>query len=321
VRLKDINFNKIQSSLAFAYNEAKRVRSSIGLGALSIAQDQFLEVIEKKLNKFEIIYTNKLCNFEFNGQKLGHFPSLTIYKEQYDKEKGGWIYIYDRYSEKKKRELLIHEFIHLKDALTPTWSTNNHDQNNVYMLSPEIVNRVELTTDLIALALMIPINDLHHDLFDCSYDMNIIIKKYQAIEIGAVIKWVILHDYFNAHFAILYFFKDKNGKEIYWKADEYYNTNSKFDISNILCNVNSISYKSWQNKQSLHGDSTIDDRIYQCFCFFEKDVEQPLPSNISPLEQVMLIDTMVVIGWSKFTYNLIGQLEFKQKNTGTTKST
>jgi len=314
MRLKDINFNKIQGSLVSAYGEAKKVRDRIGLGNLSIAQDQFFEVIEKMLDKFEIIYTNKLHNFEFNGQNQGHFPSVTIYKDPYDKEKGGQIYIYDKYSEEKKKELLIHEFIHLKDTLTPTWSTNNQDQNNVYMLSPVTIHHVELMTDLIALALMMPINDLHQDLFECSYDMNKIVKKYRALEIGAVIKWIVLHDYFNAHFAILYFFEDKNGKGIYWKADEYCNANSNFDISNILCNAESIAYKSLLSKKSLDGASTVDERKFHCFCFYEKEVQQPLPSNIVPVEQIMVIDTMVVIGWSKFTYDFIGQLEFKRQS-------
>ena len=316
MRLRDIDFTKIQSALVNVRLEAKRIRDNLGLGNLSVKHTQFFEVIEQKLNDmgFRIYFTNKLHNFEFNGQKLGHIPSLTIYTNKHEKERGGSIYIYDKYSLKRKRELLIHELVHIKDFFTPTWSTNTSDQHNVYMLSPHITKRIELVTDLTALELMMPNDDLQGDLFNCAYDIEKIITDYKALEISTVIMWIIMHDYFLAHYAMLYQIKNEGGIDGLYRIDEYSHADSKFDIANVVLNTGSIAYKSWFAMKSLSGESTIDERNYQCFCFYEEDVQQPLPSEVSPVEMIVNCNKMVIIGWSKHIYNFIQQLQFKQNS-------
>ena len=317
MRLKDIDFNKIQTSLMYAYSESDRIRKEIGLGGLSATQVQFFESIEKILDKygFKIHYTDLLRNFKCNGKKLGHLPSLTFYKEQYQKELGGDIYIYDKYSVKKKRELLLHEFIHIKDNLTPTWSTNNLNKSNAFMLSPQIVKRVELFTELTAMAFMMPINGLQRDLFSCSYNIKKIVADYKAIETSTVIMWIILHDYFHAHYAMLYRTKDNIEKERLFIIDEYCDAVSRLDIYNTIHTTGSIANKSWCTRFSQDGESTIDTKDYQCFCFYEEDVRQPLPSEVSSVEMIVKCDKMVIIGWSKHIYNYIQQLELKQNST------
>jgi len=317
MRLRDIDFTKIQSALMNVRLEAKKIRDDLGLGKLSVKHTQFFKLIGEKLNDmgFRIHYTNKLHNFEFNGQKLGHIPSLTIYTDKYKNECGGDIYIYDKYSLKKKRELLIHELVHIMDSDTPTWSTNIGDHYNVYMLSSHITRRIELITDLTAHELMMPNDDLQNDLFNCAYDINKIITDYRALETSTVIMWIVMHDYFLAHYAMLYQIKNKGGINGLSKIDEYSHADSKFDIANIVYNAGSIANKSWRARQSLSGESTIDERNYQCFCFYEKDVQQPLPSEVSPVEMIVNCDKMVIIGWSKHIYKFIQQLQFKQNST------
>jgi len=317
MRLKDIDFTRIHGTLMPVYDEAERIRNDIKLGNLSVKDAQFFVIIENLLTGmgFQIHYTDILHNFKFNNQELGHIPSITIYSDQYHKELGGDIYIYDKYSTKKKRELLIHELIHIEDRLTPTWSTNNTDTNNVFMLSIHTLRRVELFTELTALALMMPINSLQHDLFDCSYDINKIISDYKAIETNTVIMWIIIHDYFYAHYAMLFQIKDSSGQDVLFRIDEHSNADSKFDIANIVLNKGSIAYKSWCDKQSQSGESMIDNKDYQCFCFYEKNVKQPLPSDVSSIEMIVECDKMVIVGWSKHIFDFIQRLEFKQNST------
>ncbi|MDR0448395.1 MAG: hypothetical protein LBH07_06985, partial [Treponema sp.] len=100
LRLKDIDFTKIQNTLMNVDNESERIRNAIGLNSLSVTQNQFFAEIEKILDNmnFKIHYTDLLQNLEFNGQKMGHLPSVTFYNHQYQKDLGGDIYIYDKYS-------------------------------------------------------------------------------------------------------------------------------------------------------------------------------------------------------------------------------
>jgi hypothetical protein len=315
MRLKDIDFTNIQNTLMNAYSESEEIRHTTGLGSFSVKDKEFFDIVEALLNKmgYEIHYTNLLENFEFNGQKLGHLPSLTFYKNQYHKEQGGDIYIYDRYSLKKKRELLIHELIHIKDTLTPTWSTNNRDANNVFMLSIGTLKRIEFITELTAMALMMPITGLQRDLFSCSYKIDKVVNDYRAIETSTVIMWIIMHDYFHAHYALLYRIKDENRQEWLHRIDEYSSADRKFDIANIVLNTSSIAFKSWTTKKPEAGESTIDNKDYQCFCFYEKDMQQPLPSEVSSIEMIVTCDKMIIIGWSQHIYTYIQKLDLKKK--------
>jgi hypothetical protein len=314
MRLRGIDLNSIQGTLLNAYSEAERIRKELKLSNLSVKDVGFFALIEKYLDDkgFKIYYTDKLHNFEHNGKKWGHIPSVTFYADQYQKENGGHIYIYDKYSNKKRKELLIHELIHIMDKLTPTWSTDKFDGNNMFMLSKPIMNRVELSTELIALALMMPSDSLQNDLFDCSYDINKIVQNYKAIETNTVLLWIIMHDYFFAHYATIFILKDNEGNDFPLTIDEHSNAESKFDVGNIAINADSIAYKSKRAKQSQSGESTIDNKKYQCFCFYEKEVHQPLPSDIYPVEMIVTCDKMVIIGWSKHIYDFIQRLDFKQ---------
>jgi hypothetical protein len=306
MRLRN-DINVIQSILPEVIAQADAIRNKLELNDLSIANDSFFLNIEKCLIdlKFDIVFTNKLHTIK----GYGHLPSITIFKEQFHKSNGGCIYIYDKYSERKKRELLIHEFIHIYDDFTPTWSTDSTDFINGYMLSNLTLKAVELKTNLISMALMIPVRQLQVNLFNCSYDINEIVKQYKAIKTSSIIRWLTIHDNFNAHFAILHFVEIKKTEIL--KIDEYSRDKNALDIYNILSNENSIAYNSNVNKISISGDSTIDNRKYQCFCFYEKDVQQPLPISVNPFEIIMPCDEMVVIGWSKDVYNYIKELEFK----------
>ena len=312
MRLNDIDFTGFQNNLIYANNQSEKIRGEMGLTGLSVKDKNFFAIIESKLQNmgFEIYYTDKLQNFEFNGKVLGHIPSITIFKDKYNKENGGSIYIYKNYSPKKKRELLIHELIHIKDTITPTLSNNDLDTNNVFMLSIYTLKRIEMFTELVALALMMPNTVLQSDLFNCAYDMNKIENDYRAVETSTIMMWIMLNDYFHGHYAMLYQFKSANGP-LLQRVDEFSNAESKFDIANIVLNTGSIAYKSWTTRQSQSGESTIDNKNYQCFCFYEKDIQQPLPSDTSPVEMIIKCDKMVIIGWSKNIYDFIQKLKFK----------
>jgi Zn-dependent peptidase ImmA (M78 family) len=296
--------------------EANRIRNALALGNLSVKQAQFFEEIEKKLvgMGFRIIYeTDELHNIKFNGQNQGHIPSITIYDDKYKKELGGRIFIYDGYSRQRKRELLIHELVHIMDSVTPTWSTNLSDRQDMYMLLPPIAKRIELVADLIAMELMMPNDDLQNDLFTCSYNIGKIVTDYRALEISTVTTWIVIHDYFLAHYAMYYQAKDESNR--LYPIDEYSHVDSKPDVANIVLNTGSIAYKSWYEKQSHSGESTVNERGYQCFCFYEKDGQHPLPSGLDPLETIMKCDKLVIIGWPKHIYNFIQQLQFKHNST------
>ena len=44
MRLKDIDFTRIQGALMAVYDEAKRIRNDIGLGNLSVKDNQFFVI-------------------------------------------------------------------------------------------------------------------------------------------------------------------------------------------------------------------------------------------------------------------------------------
>jgi hypothetical protein len=301
--------NTIQSCLSDARKQATDIRNNLKLNDLSITDKDFFLTINECLNDlhFDIVYTNKLKNFK----TYGHLPSITIFKEQYQKTNGGRIYIYDKYSEEKKRELLMHEFIHIYDNFTPTWSTDDKDSINGYMLSKLTLNAVELKTDLISMELMMPIHQMQIDLFNCSYDINKIVHQYRAIKPSSVLRWLTIHDYFNAHFAILYFVENKSRQIEIIPIDEFSRDKSTQFIYNVIYNEKSIAYDSYTHTVPKSGESNIDNKDYQCFCFYEKNVQQPLPSNVNPLETIMTCDEMAIVGWPKDVYDYIKQLKFK----------
>jgi hypothetical protein len=57
----------------------------------------------------------------------------------------------------------------------------------------------------------------------------------------------------------------------------------------------------------------IDNKDYQCFCFYEKNAQQPLPSSISSTEIIMTCDEMIIIGWAKDVHDHIAKLTFKKQ--------
>jgi len=316
MRVKDIDFTTIRNTLIHVKKEAARIQSSLGLGGLNVKQQQFFNIIDKYLDGkgFRVYYIDSFSSIEYKGQKLGHLPSLTIYNDQYKKESGGDIYIFSGYSDRKKRELLIHELIHILDYLTPTWSTNKLDKANGFMLSLSISKNVELVTELLALEVMMPIESLQCDLFDSSYGIEKIENDYRAIETSTVITWIMIHDYFYAHYAVLFQIKNDKGQDLLHRIDEHSNADSKFDIANIILNDSSIAYKSWRSGKTESGESKIDNKDYQCFCFYEKNVRQPLPSDVSSIEMIVECDKMVIVGWPKHIFDFIQRLEFKKSS-------
>lgn len=309
MRLKN-DIAVIRNNLTDAKRQAADIRKILGLGNKTIKDADFFSIIVnhiKALN-FDIVYTNKIEYIKNHG----HLPSITIFKNQYDKKAGGRIYIYDKYNKKKKRELFIHEVVHIYDVYTPTWSTDEEDLQNGFIISARILKNVEVKTDLIAMELMIPIDQFQKDLFACSYKIDEIVKQYKAIKTSSLLMWLTINDYFNAHFAVLFFKNNKNEnspKEII-KIDEFSRDKDARDIYDIIYNVNSIAYKSIKNRKPENGESDINNKKYQCFCYYEKEMQQPLPSSIDPYEIIITCDEMVIIGWSKEAFEFIRKLQF-----------
>jgi len=310
MRLKDIDFKKIQNDLLEAKKQADIIRKSLKSPKLSVKSKKFYSYIFNRLNKlnFKIIFTNKIINVS----NYGHLPSLTIFKEQHNKKGGGCIYIYDKYSVSRKRELLLREFVCIHDEFKPIWTTDNNDLNNGYILKKTVMEAIELRTELVTLELMMPTEEFQTDLFHYSYDINKIIKIYKTVIPSTIIKWIMMHDYFNAHYALIFFIKNKE-KEFKLIIDEYCRDINTFDIMNILLNENSIAFKTRKEKEAKSGVSIIENKNYQCFCFYEKAVQQPLPLSVSREEEVLSCDEMTVIGWSKEVFDIIKELEFKKK--------
>lgn len=312
LRLKNIDSSRIQSNLMNAHAEAERIRNTAGLTGLSVRDPRFFPKIVSFLANygFTIYFTDELKDFEYNGIKYGHVPALTIYNDQWKQEKGGKIYIYSGYSPKKKQELLLHEFIHIMDTHTPRWSTNYNDVSNKFAFSKRNIREIEFMTELTAMALMMPSDALQRDLFSCSYDINKIAKDYKAIETSTLIMWIILHDYFHAHYALLLL--NSSGREWVYTIDEYCEAENKLDMYNTIHNVASVAYRSRQQRQPQSGESTIDNKDYYCYCFYEKNILQPLPSEVSSAELLVKCDKLIIIGWSRHIYDFIQQLEFKK---------
>jgi len=308
MRLKETNFNTIYKELTEAREQAEKIRNELDLGDFSVKNQGFFELILKRLNNlnFKIIYTDKLGMVD----EYGHLPSFTIFNDRHDRYSGGNIYIFDKYSIKQKRELLMQEFVLIHDAYKPILSTDYIDINNKYMLSKHILGSAEKRTCLISMALMMPHKQFLFDLFNNSYNINEIVEQYGAIKTSTIIQWLLLHDFFRAHFMHLFFVKDKNGKENIFKIDEYWNNNIEEDINNIFHNNNSIAYQSRIEKQSCSGVSIINEKKYTCFCFYENEVQQSLPFASSS-EAILKCDEMIVIGWFKEVYDFIKELKLK----------
>ena len=305
------DFFRIQNLLKVVKAQALLFRNHLQLANISITTSEvFFNHIVNRLSVlgFRVILTNKLKSYKH----YGHIPSITFFNS-YNKQQGGLIYIYSGYSKRKRLELLMHEFIHIHDLFIPTLSTSRYNINNMLMLSEQMLEFVEERTELISLALMMPIDQFQYDLFHYSYNINEIVDLYGAIKTSSIIKWIVLHDYFHAHYSLLYFRKDK-GKEITYKIDEYCSDNNMFDINNILSNSNSIAHNCRKNKKSISGESDIDNKWYQCFCFYEENVQQSFPLSVSPLKEVVPCDEMAIIGWLKDTYKYMEKLDFKPKS-------
>jgi len=316
MRLKK-DITGIKNNLTDAKRQAADIRNILGLGEKTIEDPAFFSIIVKHLKdlNFDLVYTNKIQNIT----GYGHIPSITVFNEQYNKHAGGRIYIYDKYSRKKKKELFIHEVVHIYDIYTPTWSTNEKDLQNGFIISERILRNVEVKTDLIAMELMMPIDQTQDTLFKNSYNIDVFVDKkngkYKAINTSTVLMWLTINDYSNAHFAVLYFIDTNNGNnptEII-KIDEFCNDKSAQDIYDIIYNKNSIAFKTILEKcPNKSGESDINNKKYQCFCYYKEEMQQPLPSSIDPYEIIITCDEMVIIGWSKEAFDFITKLQFKK---------
>jgi hypothetical protein len=297
--------DNLQNRLEEAESIAEKIRIELDLH-LPMTQEELNLKIRDRLGGlgFTIFCTNKLHNY----RDYGHLPSVTIFNHPHDRSQGGRIYIYDRYSVKKKRELLFHEFIHIADTLTPDYSTDSDDLYNGYMLSKDNLKKTELKTNLISLALMVPFEQFGKELFDSSYNIEDIVASYSLIETSTILEWIVMHDYFNSHYANLFITKNKSGQEVEFEIEEYCQNDNNFSIRNIILNENSITYKSKAAREPLSGESNIENKPYHCFVFYERDILQPLPSYASPVEQIATVDRLTVIGWPKDMYNFIQKL-------------
>jgi hypothetical protein len=307
------DINKVQNILLDAKKQAAVIRDKLNLGELSLSKAaKFVSFILKLLEtlNFKTSYTDIFNEIE----GYGHLPSMTIFYSNEKKTAGGHIYIYKGYSVERKRELLIHEFIHIYDDTIPTWFTDSTDYINGYMLSKQAINDVELITDLISMELMIPIQQLQIDLFDCSYDIDNIVFRYKGIKISSILRWLIIHDYYNAHFAVLYKVKnEENNSNIkhLLRHDEYFRDKNAKDIYNIVFNKNSKAYECIDKKDKCKGDSIINNKDYQCFCYYKENIPLPLPPSADQSEMVRICDEIVIIGWSQEMYEHIKKLRFK----------
>jgi len=310
MRLKK-DINAIKNNLTEAKKQATDIRNILGLGKRTIEDPDFFSIIVnhvKALN-FELVYTHKLHNIKDRG----HIPSITIFNKQSDKKAGGRIYIYDKYSRKKKKELFIHEIVHIYDIYTPTWSTDIKDVQNGFIISERILRNVEVKTDLIAMELMMPIDQFQDKLFINSYNIDVIVDKCRAINTSTVLMWLTINDYSNVHFAVLYFIDNKNGNSLVVNIDEFCRDKSAQDIYDIIYNEKSIAFQTIAEKNpKKNGESDINNKKYQCFCYYEKEMQQPLPSSINPYEIIKTCDEMVIIGWSKEAFDFIKKLQFKK---------
>jgi hypothetical protein len=180
------------------------------------------------------------------------------------------------------------------------------------MLSKDILEKIELKTNLASLALMMPFEQFGKELFGSSYRrIESVVARYSSIETSMILEWIALHDYFGGHYAILFITKNAHDQEIIFKIDEYCRTNSNFDIMSILVNPNSIAYQSKVSRTPLNGESVIDNKTYFCFSFYERDIQQPMPSYTSPIEQMIIVDKLMIMGWPKDTYEFIQKLEYR----------
>jgi hypothetical protein len=306
MRIKDLD--NFQDQLKEVELEAERIRNTLNLH-LPMTQDQLNGAIKSMLKRwnFNIYSTSILRNFE----DYGHLPSMTIFNHPTDRSLGGHIYIYGQYPPKKRRELLLHEFVHIMDTLTPDYSTNRNDIHNGYMLSKDNLKNVELKTELTAMALMMPAEQFVKELFDNSYNVKKIVNDYSQIETNLILKWIALHDLFSCHYADIFLVENENGSRFIYKIDEYCKFDSNFDIMNIIVNPNSIAYKSRKDRTSYDGESNIDNRSYYCFSFYEEGIQQPLPSEKSTVEQLLNCDELMVLGWPKNTYDIMKKLKFE----------
>jgi hypothetical protein len=299
------DINDIQNILSDAKDKAANIRKAVNLEKLSIKDDEYFTLINECLvtHNFSIHYTDELIYVK----EYGIIPSIIFFDHQYDKTNGGRIYIYNEYSDEKKRELLMHEFVHIYDSAYPSLST---DSKNGYMFSYLILNVIELRTELISMELMMPVQQMRIDLFGCSYKINEIVKQYKDIETSTVLRWVVVHDYYNAHFAIL-FIVEEGRKEKYY-IEEYCRNKSAKDINNMISSDKSIAYDCIENRKSDDGISEINNKKYKCFCYYEENIQNPLLLNVDSSNLDCQCDKMVIIGWAEDVYEDIRKLKYKE---------
>jgi len=308
-----MRLNKIdnrQDRLKNAEIEAAKIRDALKIKLPMNLKGLFSEVKNElaRLN-FEVYFTEKLNNV----QKYGPVNSIIIFNDPTDRTKGGYIFINIKYSMKHKLEFLFHEFIHIFDRATPNYSTNVIDENNRFMSQKANMEEIELRTELTTLELMMPYEQLAQELFNCSHDIENIVMKYNKIETSRVVEWIALHDYFDSHYAVLLMRKNEKGKKEPLKLDEYCRINNKFDITNIINNKDSNAYKSIQDEIHVKGKSTIENKSYYCYSFYEKDVKQPLLPNLPKNEEMLTCDKLIIIGWDNDVYEFVKKLEYNEK--------
>ena len=308
--LNSSDFYRIQKLLTESKEYALKYRKQLSLTDLSIKDKEFFinQIVDRILGLgFSIKFTEKL---NLTGE-YGHVPSIILYNS-HDKKQGGRIFVYEKYTSRKKLELLVHELIHILDIVCSLSTTMNEDGVNKYMILETTLEQVEERTELISLAFMMPMDQFYSDLFGCLYNINDIVNLYGAIKASSIIKWMLLNDYFHAHYALLYIKnEDKDNPEAINIVDAYRHDSNTFDINNILSNKSSIAFKSKKEKVPKSGESLIDDKYYQCFCFYEEDVYQSFPIDGSSSKEVTQCDEMVIVGWSKDTYLFIQKLKYQ----------
>jgi hypothetical protein len=130
------------------------------------------------------------------------------------------------------------------------------------------------------------------------------------------LRWLAINTIFPCHFAHFYIVKNKNKRKKFFKFDDYYQENygtaQGFDIFQVLHNDKSIAYQSVQFRKDCAGASTIDDKTYYCYAFYEQGVQQPIYlSDSLSLTGLADCDVLSIIGWPAEIYTKIKKLQLR----------
>ena len=261
----------------------------------------------KKMN-FKIIYSNNL-----------NAPALTEFKTT-NRTDGGVLKLNPYYSLNEMLEALYHEYVRIIDYSLPIYEMYANSPEYKAMVDKYFQNLVEFQADVRTYTLLMPPEEIRKSLLENSYNIDIVLNKYNFMEKSSVLQWVTINDRLACHFAWVIFQKDNDNnivRKVIHDSCYYDHQNDPlpFDIQTVLNTADSAAASVSEDCQAVQKKSTINDKDYYCYAYYETDQTKEVRNNTIPGSVSIDYNRLLVIGWEEAVYVTIQALSnyYKQK--------